>query len=306
MKVYVSRVIRRGPWGGGNRWLLAIFDALQRLQIEVVSSPRQADAIIVAGVEDVSELELGAVTLCQYAKQAKKPVLFRINDCDARKNTKHINQAIHAASLLATKIIYVSNWLKNHLDPFNTFDSKSAVIVNGVDHSIFKPAEKQSSQMFRIVTHHWSDNRLKGASWYEFIDRMTLSDNSIAFTFIGRHKCAFIGNTSVIPPCDGQALATLLAQQDLYVSGSVYDPGPNHIIEAVSCGLPVIASADGGACVEFSDGIHIAKDESQLKSLINNKQFHVASRKFSSWEFCADQYVTEIQNLCHNIDSQNL
>lgn len=298
MKVYVSRVPQRGPWGGGNRWLIALFAALQRYQISVVSSPAMADVIVAAGVDDASPIELGIIKLAEYAVKNKKPLLFRVNDCDARKNTKHINESILIGSTHATKIVYVSNWLRDHLDPAKKFQHKTTVIVNGVDHDIFRPMRHNSqSDRLRIVTHHWSDNKLKGAAWYEHIDKMTLTQN-ISFTYIGRHKCSFVGKTVSIPPIDGEQLAKMLAAHDLYVSGSLYDPGPNHIIEAVSCELPAVVSADGGGCAEFSQSANVVKNEAELEALILNRSFHVSDRKFSSWEFCADLYVNEIKNIC--------
>lgn len=305
MKVYVSRVPQRGPWGGGNRWLVALFAAFQRHQISVVSSPAMADVLIAAGVEDASNTELGVVNLANYAARSRKPLLFRINDCDARKNTKHINEAILFGNSLATRVIYVSDWLRDHIDPQKRFAHKSDVIVNGVDHDIFRPPlQKAASSRLRVVTHHWSDNKLKGAAWYECLDKMTLTED-IDFTYVGRHKCNFVGKTVSVAPVDGHDLTAVLAQHDLYVSGSLYDPGPNHIIEAVSCGLPVIVHADGGACAEFSNYANVARDENELKALISKKIFHKSDRRFSSWESCADLYVSEIKNICHNTDLQN-
>ncbi|TXI88996.1 MAG: hypothetical protein E6Q36_04225 [Chryseobacterium sp.] len=296
MKVYVSRVPQRGPWGGGNRWLIALFAALQRHTIDVVSSPTQADVIVAAGVEDGNATEPGVVALCRYAAATNKKVLFRVNDCDARKNTTHINQAIFYGCKLATKIVFVSNWLQNHLDVDKAFMHKSIVLINGVDDTIFKPVTRTLCDRLRIVTHHWSDNRLKGAEWYEALDKMTI-DDKVDFTYVGRHKCSFVGNTKCLPPLDGLALAKELADHDLYVSGSVYDPGPNHIIEAVSCGLPIIVNANGGACVEFSEGLHVAQNEHDLISIIKLRKFLTTSRKFQTWESCAEQYVAEIKKL---------
>ena len=43
-------------------------------------------------------------------------VVHRINECDERKNTSGLNSFYIEASKVADKIVFVSNWLKNHVE----------------------------------------------------------------------------------------------------------------------------------------------------------------------------------------------
>jgi len=288
-KIYLNRKLISGIWGGGNRWLKAFITTAINYNYEIVNKIEDADFAFIIGVDGFSTSEPDALTVARQAQKLNIPCLFRVNDCDLRKLTYHIDNLILETMKLVTHTVFVSKWLQDY---FNQKQYKTSIIINGVDKDIF--FEKQNQATFnapvKFVTHHWSDNKLKGAALYEFLDCLT-QDNQIEFTYIGRHKCKFKHNTKVIEPLDGLELANELRKHDVYISGSQFDPGPNHIIEAVSVGLPIIVDKNGGGCNEFAESCIVLNDFYDLINIIKNNNYPKSTYKFSDWDNCAIQYI---------------
>lgn len=294
MKVFVSRAPVAGPWGGGNRWLRAFYDELLACG-HTITDALNADVLVAVAVSRGGDAELSAADVCNIARARNKKCIFRVNDCDARKGTTDVDARVMSAIAKYDATIFVSDWIRQYF----VADRQHTVIINGVDHEVFTPPDQcacEQSRTLKIVTHHWSDNLMKGAHWYEAIDEMS-QELDIVFTYIGRHRCSFSKRTIVVPPCDGAELAAHLKTNDLYVSGSICDPGPNHIIEAVTCGLPLIVSSDGGGCVEFAAGASVVSTIEQLKSVIRLRRFKRSTMTFQTWKDCARAYVSVIESL---------
>jgi glycosyltransferase involved in cell wall biosynthesis len=54
------------------------------------------------------------------------------------------------------------------------------------------------------------------------------------------------------PPDRGAAIAALLRQCHVYVTASLWESGPMHVIEGIQCGLPVLYHENGGGVVEIA------------------------------------------------------
>lgn len=303
MKIYISRQAVTGPWGGGNRWLRAFIAACHAERWHIACSVAEADIALIVAVGQGSPAEPGAVQVSHDARYRGIPVIFRVNDCDARKNTDGIDRDIRLAAHHSTHVVFVSRWLASYAAARGVSVRDSSIIINGVDKNVFNnklhAARRQTSKL-RIVTHHWSDNRLKGASWYEAIDALSY-DHDVVLTYVGRHACRFSDRTIVIPPCDGHSLAHALANNDIYISGSVNDPGPNHIIEAAALGIPMIVNAAGGGCVEFAAPAPAASTIDELINIITAQRAACSSMPIVSWEECAAMYVKLVKDVMNNV-----
>ena len=95
----------------------------------------------------------------------------------------------------------------------------------------------------------------------------------------------------------GQRLGDELRQHDVYVSGSRFDPGPNHIIESISCGLPTYVHRNGGGCVEFVGEDHVFNSVDELFELLTLGQFVKNTFVPTTWEQCMSQYFRVIEEL---------
>ena len=125
------------------------------------------------------------------------------------------------------------------------FKQPTEIILNACDNSIFFPAlNKIKNKKIKLVASAWSDNENKGKYFYQFLDE-NLDFDKYEFTFIGRIKYQF-KNSKYISPQSSVKLAEILREQDIFISASLNDPCANSILEALSCGLPVVYLNSGG------------------------------------------------------------
>ena len=136
---------------------------------------------------------------------------------------------------------------------------------------------------------------MKGFDVYEAIDEF-VKDTDFTFTYIGRELGTF-KNTKIIPPLFGEELGKELSRYDLYVSGSLWDPGPNHILESIACQIPTYVTGDGGGAVEFAGEDHTFENMDQLFRIIRSRSYVNNSLSINSWRQCTDQYLDLVRSL---------
>ena len=281
MKIAINRKPISGPWGGGNNFVKAVYDS-KPSGVEITNDLTD-DVSVIFLMDPRKEGSFDANDALQFSKRKKVQLVQRINECDARKGTEHMDNMLLQCSSINTKTIFVSNWMKNYFSSKGWACKNQHVLHNGVDNCFFfsKPDEK-SNKTLKIVTHHWSNNYLKGFDVYEFIDYLTTKDNTISFTYIGRDRGSF-SNSTTIAPLHGKDLAEELSKYDVYISASRFDPGPNHVLEALAVGLPTYVHKDGGGAVEFVDPGHVYRNLFDVEKLINQRNFQKNSKKPTIW-----------------------
>ena len=121
-----------------------------------------------------------------------------------------------------------------------------AVIYNAVDPNIFNKIDRKkfNKDEIKIIATSWSPNWAKGFDIYKYLD--------VHLDF-SKYKMAFVGNSPIkfknikwIKPVPSKKIAVLLKENDIYITASKNDPCSNSLIEALSCGLAVVALGDGG------------------------------------------------------------
>ena len=280
MRIYLNRKQRYMAWGGGIHFVNSIaknanefgHEIVGRNTLDVVNmlSGSGPEAILIVGLDsEVDHMSADDIVIHRMTCPDVKLVL-RVNECDERKKTHGVDEKLLWLSENVDGTIFVSNWMRDYFMQKGWKCKNNAVIRNGVDESVFHPENpKSSSNKIRIVAHHWSDNRLKGADIYEKIDEFVKANSDrFEFTYIGRHRCRFTRSTKVIQPLFGDDLGEELRKHDVYVSASYADPGPNHILEAISSGLPTYVHKAGGGCVEFAGQDHVFNDWSALEKIL--------------------------------------
>ena len=113
---------------------------------------------------------------------------------------------------------------------------------------------------------------MKGHDMYACIDDWVKDRDDFSFTYIGRSH-SHLPNSEIISPIAGPELGIQLSAYDVYISASRWDPGPNHIIESLACGIPTYAHQDGGGASEFAGDDHLYSNEEELINLLENKSF---------------------------------
>ena len=257
MKVFFNRVPKNGPWGGGNQFLSKMINSLIDRGHEVVFHlSENVDVIFLMDPRP----EDGGYSI-NHAIQYKKDnpstrIVHRINECDMRKGTNGLDNILLGSANNADEVVFISEWLKRYFEK-KGFLGKSHVIYNGCDLDVFYPATKRErdiSRKIKLVTHHWSNNWMKGFDIYTQLDRF-LSENpesNFEFTYVGRYNDSYQPVcTNIVEPLHGALLGNELRKHDVYVTASRFEPCGMHHVEAAASGMPVLFHEDAGGIVEL-------------------------------------------------------
>ena len=264
MRIFINRRPVEGPWGGGNLFLKSFVTEFQKAGHEVTFDlNKKMDAIFIQDPRygntpaSINEIE----ALKKSYPEIK--VFHRVNECDARKNTTEMDKVLQRCSKISDHTFFVSNWMQDYHLKRGWHCGSYSVVYNGVDSDHFYKREKINNKKTNIVTHHWSSNEMKGMDYYRFLDKFVCENPDFTFTYIGNCSSE-LPNSKVIDPLSGKELGDELGRYDVYVSGTRWDPGPNHIIESIASGIPTFVYALGGGAVEFAGVDNTFVDEKSL------------------------------------------
>jgi glycosyltransferase involved in cell wall biosynthesis len=296
MKILINRKPIEGPWGGGNLFLKSFCKIMKTLGHEVIHSIQPGIDIFFIMNPRYNELGISINEAIAYKQKNKSTkIIQRINDCDARKNTSDVDELLMECSKYLDSTIFVSEWMKNYFLSKGWHCNKNYVVINGVE-TITDNVKKIKNKKLNIVTHHWSNNYLKGFDIYDQLDEFVGKNNEYTFSYVGRERGTF-KNTNIIPPLAGEDLYKELKKYDVYVSASRYDPGPNHILESISCNLPTYVHKDGGGCVEFAGPNYVFNNFEELIKLLKQNNHQKNKNKFVGWKESIVSLNKIIENL---------
>lgn len=297
MKILINRKPVEGPWGGGNNFVKSFVNILPNYGHKIVHGFEENIDIIFIQDPRYDELGISINEAIAYKnKFPKVKIIQRINECDARKGTNNIDKLLIDCSNHIDKTVFVSNWMKEYFLKKGWKCKDNHVIINGVSDD-YKPKEKINNGKINIVTHHWSDNYMKGFDYYEMIDELCEKRKDITFTYIGRERGTF-KNTFVIPPLFGKDLANQLGKYDLYITASRFDPGPNHVLEAIASEIPVFSYKDGGGACEFTGKDFVFDSFKDLVEKIDKKPYNKNTMTIDSWKSCMEKLNENILLKC--------
>jgi len=302
MKIYVNRQPISGPWGGGAGFINSFYSMLDNVhEISVAPSFSDVPDIMICVGIDNDGTGYSLEQLIRYKRSVltrKNPkIILRVNENDARKATTHIDKQLIFLSQFVDATVFVSNWLQSYFCDKGWQCKNNCVIINGVDTNVFKPGTKFNNEKINLLSSHWSDNALKGQDYTEWLDAFVgRHPNEYSFTFVGRTK-AVLKNSVHIHPLSCHPLGDELGKYDVCINASRFDPGPNSVIEPISCGLPTYVHSDGGGGVEFAGSDHTFSSYDDLEKLLLTKKFEQNKTKFSKWEECVNNYVSFIERV---------
>lgn len=270
MKVAIGYHVQEGPWGGGNQFARSLAEALRNRGDTVYFDLAEPDIDLILLTDPrarSSTVSFGAGAILRYLllRNPRAVVVQRVNECDERKDTRHMNGMLKRANYCADHTVFIASWLKG-LDVWR-HEVPCSVILNGADARIFNSRSYQrwdGRQPLRLVTHHWGGNRMKGFDVYEKLDLMLGLDEwkgRIEFTYVGNVPAGFsFINARYLPPLQGEALARELSSHHVYLTASMNEPAGMHHIEGAMCGLPLIYR-HSGALPEYCNGFGIGFDD---------------------------------------------
>lgn len=250
----------KGPWGGSSPFVTQLASWLKRLGYRVTYSLDGDVRVIVlidprkeGGTKPFGPDEIRAFK----ANHPEVRVLHRVNECDQRKNTDFMDRMLEEANGLADATVFISEWLLDyHAGRWFDREKPHAVAYNGADSAVFHPVGStgyDGSGPFRVVTHHWSDNPLKGFDVYERLDGLIAEGKltDVEFHVIGRWPSGISWRAArTFPPTHGRDLAERLRACHAYITASRWEPCGMHHVEGAQCGLPLLYDEEGGGIVE--------------------------------------------------------
>ena len=209
MKIAIGYKVVKGPWGGGNQFVISLIRALKTNGHQVVHELKDKDIDIIVIIDPRIRnpnipFSTGSILRYLIFKNFSSIVLHRINECDERKKTKTMNYKLRLANFCADQTVVVGEWMKS-LDIFHRSKIQDILTIkNGSNQTIFNPKgynKWNNNSKFKIVTHHWSGNWMKGFDIYQKFDQM-LNIKKISelfeFTYVGNLPKGFLLKTQSI------------------------------------------------------------------------------------------------------------
>lgn len=269
MKIALGLRTKEVPWGGGNQFGRA-FSRYARANghtiCEDLSSP-DIDIIVMTDPRRHSTSSTFTdIDIVQYlvAVNPRAVVVHRMNECDASRNTRLRDPRRMLANRCADHTVFISRWLRDYFAERRFRFANPTVIRNGADSALFNAdgaAVWDGREPLRIVSHHWSDNWMKGFDIYVELDRLLGQApfrDLFTFTYIGRLPAGVtLPNTRCFAPLFGEELAAALKQNHVYLTAARNEGAGMHHIEGAMCGLPVL-HLDSGAVPEYCAGFGVS------------------------------------------------
>ena len=273
MKIAIGLKPIIGPWGGGNQFVKSFSKYLIKHKIKHVYNlfDKDIDSILIIDPRIKKNQNcISMIDALNYKKKINKNVkiYMRVNDCDERKNTSHVNKIFLDNSLYADKVIFVSDWLKDIYLSIGINKKKSITIRSAANSSIFYPSAKRTNKnKIKIVTHHWSANKNKGFDLYKKLDNYLSIDelkDNFEFLIIGNKPFFYnFKNSIYFKPMTDHKIAKILRNCDVYLTGSRNEPAGMHFLEGLASGLPILYLESGGT-TEYCKDYGLAISENNL------------------------------------------
>ena len=280
MKVCIYYKTIDVPWGGGNQFLRALKQYLHKQGIYVTDNPnKDVDLILINGASsgayvgpsryimalkmrfggsgtyiDINKIkalkEYGFTSrlrkLC--ASKRDKKIVYRLDGYAAPHRGKMNKMDEIQLSLLnlVDYVIFQSQACVTVFSQVSQINVPFDIVFNGVNHNIFNLDNKtywSGSGKIKLFSCSWSPNLNKG---YKIIAEMSEIEN-VEVYFVGNWPDSVPPkNVRISPPMPQDQLANEYKKCDVLLFPSQNDACSNTILEALSCGLPVIYHNSGG------------------------------------------------------------
>ncbi|MFA6174948.1 MAG: glycosyltransferase family 4 protein [Phycisphaerae bacterium] len=268
MKIYILFKSVSSPAGGGNQFLKSLKNYLQSIGA-YEENACLADVVLFNSHHHIAEAAKlkrnfpGKV----FIHRIDGPMKIYNNSSDKRDN-----MVFSANKLLADATVFQSSWSqqKNHeLElPEKSFET---VIHNATDGKIFNRNGRlpfSISRKIKLIAASWSANWNKGFETYKWLDE-NLDFSKYQMVFIGSSPVKF-RNIEHIPPVNSSLLAEKFKQSDIFIFASQIESCSNLLTEAISCGLPVVASNSSSNPEIVADGGELFDSPAQIPALLAN------------------------------------
>lgn len=309
-----------GPYGGGMQFANFLQVYFEKNGVKVVNTLKDDDIDIILHVSPFPHLAKASSYSYLRARAYKLThprcrIIHRVNECDERKGTTHINAWLLRAAKTADVVVFISTWLKDlFLSHGLSPHKETVVILNGANTDTFYPAvhsEDRSRKPLSIVTHHWSGHVMKGHDVYKKLDDLLAHEKFsrlFTFTYIGNLPANIqYKHTQLLPAASGKALANELRKGDIYLTASQCEPAGMHHVEGALCGLPLLYR-NSGALPEYCNGFGVmfSGENFQEKLLEIRDVYNELKRRMSTYSHTADHMAQEYLALCQRVHEMSM
>lgn len=286
---FVSQIIDT-PYGGGNQFLRSLKQELS-LQTEIqITEPENADVLLVNSYQDIlkaAQIKLQNPEIC---------IIYRLGpifSLHRRWYWSLVDQLmIEFAHKLADQVVFQSQWsLNEHIKRGYKKDLQPTYVILNAPQLHFTPStEKMNHQKTLLVASSWSSNENKGFNYLKHIDE-NLDFSKWEVLFIGNSPISF-KNIKTLPPLSSQELAQQLQKADLFFFGSKDDACSNSLLEAIACGLPVLALDSGGNKEITQEAGELFTEQNQIIPILSqmNSQINTYKASSTNTKEITDQY----------------
>ena len=302
-KIHIAYNFVDGPWGGGNQFLKALRSRFRDLGV-------YEEKLCDASVLIINSFDLNAPKLTREIikrKTDKSSVPHVIHRLDgpfglvrgrfelADWAVKFLNSTVADATVFQTK------WVRENLKLKPVFQSREAVIGNAPDESIFYRAEEipNGNSRVRLIYSSWSNSHNKGFETLQWLDQ-NLDWSRFEMSFFGNCPVVF-HNIKTYGPKGSESLAKELRESDIFISPARNEPSSNAIIEALHCGLPVIAANHGGSPEIVGQGGELFDHDADLPEIIErvaaNLGVYRQRIRVQGIDSIAEQYLTLVADV---------
>ena len=257
------------PTGGGNQFLKALALEVRTLGHRVTSRPTPStQAVLLNGfnyasgkplrVRQVAQLrQTGRMSFLgepvpiwmQLQRARQGPVLIHRVDGVPELVRGHKGRADYvqtAVNRLADHTIFQTDYCRTSFAQHcGITPSSSSIINNAVDPGIFFSdlGADPPNGTLRLIAVSWSPNRRKGFDTLAEISRLP----GVELTFVG-NWCTEVdpAHVTLAGTHDSKGVSGILRASHAMVHAAWEEPCSNAIVEAMSCGLPVIYRDSGG------------------------------------------------------------
>ena len=246
LQFHIVPEIVAGPYGGGNQFAKALRAQLLRSGC-YTESIGKADVVLFNGYPFRDPETFKRALQWKRKRSGTGVLITRIDGpiASIRHNpdSERYDDALYAFSdLAADGVVVQSLWSLEqiHSHPLAP-RCPIATIGNAPDPNIFYPnvIETYHGGKTRIIASSWSSNPHKGYRIYDWLDRV-LDFSRFEFTVVASTDYRY-QNIKVIPAMEQKRLADLLRASHVYITASRIESCSNASLEALHCGLPVVA-----------------------------------------------------------------
>lgn len=273
MKIFVALKTTNEPSGGGNQFIRALKKEFGERDA-LSSVPSLADVILFNSHHHPEDIML-------LKEHFPEKIFIHRVDGPMRLYNKPSDQRDDIVYFLNDKIadgtVFQSNYSRDrNFEAGISKEKPNTVIVNAVPHDVFyrpKTFRDRSATKIRLISTSFSTNVRKGFKAYKFLDE-NLDFDKFEYTFLGNSPVEF-DNIQMKGCLKTEELASQLREHDVFITASENDPCSNSLIEALSCGLPVVALDSGGHPELVLSGGTLYKEKQNLLAKIEETCYNI-------------------------------